>query len=197
MSTHTQVLTLAHALREVRLVPSLRREVDDLESRRREWEQAAYQRGRRDAEQTFQDQLQRQRDEASELQRRVLEPIRDALPQVIRDSEEAIISLCLVAAQKLVAGLPITAEMVEAAIQESLAQLTEATEHHVHLHPEDHELLQRSGSPLLAPGTNGHRLHFHASPDVTRGGCLVKTRFGVLDGQRETKIELLKRTLSA
>lgn len=195
MSTDTQVLTLAHALREVRLVPTLRKEVDDLENRRRELEHAAYQRGRRDAEEVFRDQLHRQRDEAAEVQRRVLDPLRDALPAVIRDSEEALVALCLEAAQKLVAGLPITTEMVEAVVRESLDQLSESTEHHVHLHPEDLDLIERAGSALLRSGSHGQKIAFHPDPEVSRGGCLVKSRFGVLDGRRETKVELLRQTL--
>ena len=36
---------------------------------------------------------------------------------------------------------------------------------------------------------------FSARPEVTRGGCLVQTRFGTVDARRETKFDLLKRNL--
>ena len=37
---------------------------------------------------------------------------------------------------------------------------------------------------------------FTNSPDITRGGCIVQTRFGIIDARRETKFEQLHKTLS-
>ena len=59
------------------------------------------------------------------------------------------------------------------------------------------ELLQQVNSNLLASNVSHARMHFHRAPEVTRGGCLVKTRFGVIDARRETKIELLQKSLLA
>lgn len=148
---------------------------------------AAYERGRRDGETAVRDQLSAQRNEFLELQRGVLESLRQAVPQVVRDAETALIALALEAAQKLVAGLPVTTEMVEAAVREALARVEDNTEITVLLHPDD--------LALLAPPADG-KLHYRPSPDVTRGGCLVHTRFGVIDARRETKHELLKRSLA-
>jgi flagellar biosynthesis/type III secretory pathway protein FliH len=62
------------------------------------------------------------------------------------------------------------------------------------LHPEDLELLQRLDSPLLEAARTSPAA-FLAAPEVTRGGCLVRTRFGTVDARRETKFDLLKRQL--
>jgi flagellar biosynthesis/type III secretory pathway protein FliH len=40
-------------------------------------------------------------------------------------------------------------------------------------------------------------LKFSSSPEVTRGGCIVQTRFGLVDARRETKIEQVKQSLTA
>ena len=45
------------------------------------------------------------------------------------------------------------------------------------------------------PRTAAQDFRFLASPEVTRGGCLVQTHFGTVDARRETKFDLLKRTL--
>jgi flagellar biosynthesis/type III secretory pathway protein FliH len=38
-------------------------------------------------------------------------------------------------------------------------------------------------------------IRFHDSPEVGRGGCLVQTRFGAIDARRETKLELIRKSL--
>lgn len=40
-------------------------------------------------------------------------------------------------------------------------------------------------------------LRFAGSSEVTRGGCLVQTRFGVIDARRETKVEQIRQALNA
>lgn len=158
-------------------------------------EEAAYQRGRRDGEKALSEQLLRQRAELIELQNGVLESLRQAAPKVARECENALVELALEVAQKLVAGLPITPAMVEAAVREALAQVEEATEIQVALHPEDLALLQQVNSPLLLPAGGMDVLQFVKSPEVSRGGCMIKTRFGLIDARRETRLQMIKQSL--
>lgn len=197
MNAARQTISLSQSLRDVVLAPTRAASSEDQESLSREREQAAYERGRRDTGQGLQEQLLRQREEFTRLQSGVLDALKQAVPNVIRDSEQALAALCLEVAQKLVAGLPISAELVTAAVREALAQVSEATEHQVYLHPEDLDLLQQVDSPLLAAAAGGRRIQFHPAPEVSRGGCLVKTRFGVVDGRRETKVELIQKAVLA
>ncbi|MEW6160419.1 MAG: FliH/SctL family protein [Verrucomicrobiota bacterium] len=162
-----------------------------------EREQASYERGRREGEEALSEQLVRQRAELLELQHGVLESLHRSIPEVRRDCENKLIELALAVSQKLVAGLPVSAEMVEAAVREALDQVEETTEFHVKLHSEDLELLRKANSPLLLPTSGVDRIHFQPSSDVSRGGCLVQTRFGIIDGRRETKIQLLKQALQS
>ena len=142
-------------------------------------------------------QLFQQRAELHELMRGVLDSLRQAVPQVVRDTENAMIALSLTVAQKLVAGMPISAAMVEAAVRDALTQVEGTAQFTVRLHPADLELLQNSDSPLLAGGDGVKDFRFLCSPEVTRGGCLVQTHFGTVDARRETKFDLLQRTLTA
>jgi flagellar assembly protein FliH len=162
-----------------------------------EREQAAYERGRADGEKALSAQLVQQRTELKTLEEGVLAALRQVVPQVARESEQALVALALEVAQKLVAGLPVSFEMVEAAIREALARVEESTDCHLYLHPEDWELLQQFNSALLVASPQPPRLHFHRATEVTRGGCLVKTHFGVIDGRRETKMELLRKSVLA
>lgn len=158
---------------------------------------ASFERGRQEGERNLGAQLVQQRAEVMALQTGVLTALRDTIPQVVRDCERTLVTLALEAAQRLVGGLPVLPEMVEAAVREACAQAEDAAELNVQLHADDLALLQKINSPLLLPQGGRESIHFHSSPQVTRGGCMVQTRFGVIDARRETKIEILKNTLSA
>ena len=52
-------------------------------------------------------------------------------------------------------------------------------------------------SDVLKPPPNSKPLQFSSSADVTRGGCLLRTRFGIIDARRETKFDQLREALAA
>lgn len=194
MSARRANLTLSQPLRQVRL-RSPGDAADLTAERLRAVEQAAYERGRREAEAALAQQLSQQRAQLQALEQGVLRALCQAVPQVVRETEQALTALALEAAQRLVAGLPVSVEMVEAAVREALAQAQDSAEVHLYLHPEDLELLRRADSALLRPTEPDRRLQVHAAPDITRGGCVVRTRFGLIDSRRETRAELLKRAV--
>lgn len=166
------------------------------ESLREQDLQAAFERGRIEGENSVGAQLIRQRSEVMELQTGVLAALRNAVPQVTRECERTLVALALEVAQKLVAGMPVSAEMVEAAVRESITQVEDGAEFSVQVHPDDLAALERINSPLLLPQGGRERIRFLGSPQVTRGGCLVQTRFGLIDGRRETRFQALESALS-
>jgi len=87
-----EALTLPRPLRDVRLTgapPAL----DEAAVT------AAYERGRREGERQLSEQLLRQRAEFVELQTGLLQAVRAAIPQVVRESEQALIALATAVAQ--------------------------------------------------------------------------------------------------
>jgi flagellar assembly protein FliH len=194
MKPWSDSLTLPKPLRQVRLKGEAGA---DARLAVEEELRASYERGRRDAEQALSEQLFQQRAEVHELMRGVLESLRKAVPQVVRDTENTVIALSLSIAQKLVADIPISPGLVEGVVRDALAQIEGTAQFTVRLHPADLDLLQKSDSPLLANGDGTREFRFLSSPEVTRGGCLVQTQFGTVDARRETKFDLLQRTLTA
>ena len=59
----------------------------------------------------------------------------------------------------------------------------------------DYELLQTANAPILLTDLGGERMTFQPSPQVTRGGCMIQTNFGIVDARRETKLQALKQAL--
>lgn len=158
-------------------------------------EQAGYERGLAEGERLASERIQALHEEVKQIQAGAFEGLSACMPEVRRDCEEALVSLALETARKLVSGLPISPSMVESAMTEALSEVDDATDHHVYLHPDDLELLQRVNSPALMSEVAGRPIQLHSTPEVTRGGCLVKTRFGVVDARRETKLAMLEKTL--
>ena len=170
--------------------------MQDWEEHLQQREKSAYERGRRDGEHTLREQLLRQRNETVELQKGILDSLRRIVPQVIQEAETALASLALEAAQKMIAGLPVSAEMVEAVIREALRQVEDTAEIIIQLHPDDLALLRQHNAPVLNGLPDSGPLRFTSSADVTRGGCIVQTRFGLVDARRETKLEQLRQALT-
>ena len=168
----------------------------DIEQQRQAAEAAAYERGRRDGEKALGEQLLQQRAEILELHQGVVRSLQNAVPQLIQQTEETLISLTLEAARKIVAGIPISPRLVESVVREATSQLEDNTEITVLLHPEDLALLRKHQSPILTASPETSRLRFNTSSEITRGGCMIQTRFGLLDARRETKIEQLQKSLA-
>ena len=71
-----------------------------------------------------------------ELQTGVLNALRAApFPGVVRECEQALVNLALEAAQRLVSGLPVSPEMIEAVVKEACAQAEDSAELHIQLAP--------------------------------------------------------------
>jgi flagellar assembly protein FliH len=162
----------------------------------REREQAAFERGRQEGEHALSEQLLRQRNETVELQSGVIHSLRAAVSQVILETETALIEIALEAAQKIVAGMPISVELVENVVREAVKQAEGSTEITVQLNTEDLALLRLHHSTLINGLPETGPLRFVGSAEVTRGGCFVQTRFGMIDARRETKMNQLRQTLS-
>lgn len=160
-----------------------------------EREQRGYARGVQDGEKRLSQQLLQQRAELLQLQQGVLASLGQTVSQVARETESTLIQLALEVARKMVSEIPITQDMIEANLRAALAQVEEATEFFIQLHPEDLALLQRQSSSVLNAGTGEQKFHFHGSTEVGRGGCLVQTRFGIIDARRETRLETLRQSL--
>ena len=190
----SETITLADPLRDVR-ASTLPAE-NELERRVRLAEQAAYERGRHDGEKNLGEQMLQQRNELLELHQGVIDSLRRAVPEVIQQTENTLMQIALECAQKIVAGIPVTRELVEAVVREAVVQTKETAEILIQLHPDDLALLRRNESPILQGLPEAGPLKFIGSSEISRGGCLVQTRFGLLDARRETKLEQLRETIS-
>jgi len=87
--------------------------------------------------------------------------------------------------------------MVEAVVKEALRQAQDTAEILIQLNVEDLALLRQQDSNILQGLPDKGPLRFISSGEVSRGGCLVQTRFGVIDARREVKLEQLGQSLAS
>jgi flagellar assembly protein FliH len=194
MKPWRKAIPLSQPLRGVRLSGS-RSAREEFEGLAREREAEAYERGRVAGEQALGEQLLQQRGELLQLQQGVLASLTQSVPLLLREAEGVLIELALEAARKWMAAQPVDAQAIEASVRDATALMGEATEFTVLLNAEDLALLEKHNASLASPDASPARLRLSASPEVTRGGCIVQTRFGTVDARRETKVALLQNAL--
>jgi flagellar assembly protein FliH len=190
----SKTVTFQQPVRDVRLLAKA--PAADPQDHAREREKAAYEKGRRDGEQKLEEQLLQHRNEMTELQNGVVRSMEEMLPKMRHELESALIQLALESAQKIVGGLPINAKTVEKVVREALEQVQDTAEIAVQLHPDDLALLRKQKSSLFDGPPEAGSLRFVASAEVSRGGCIVQTRFGIVDALRETKLEQLRKAVN-
>jgi flagellar assembly protein FliH len=187
-------IPFAEALHEVRVVQL---SLAELEKTWRRREEEAFSRGHDAGERSLREQLVQQRADLQHLQNGLLQQLNAAIPQVIRECEQMLVSIALEAARKVVNGIEITPAMVESAVRDALGSLEQTGRVRVLLHPEDLALIETINSPLRHEEIGGERIRFEASSEVGRGGCLVHTDFGAVDARREVKFELLRQAIES
>jgi flagellar biosynthesis/type III secretory pathway protein FliH len=142
------------------------------------------------------EQLIEQRKQIIDIQTGLLRSIQAALPGVVAECERSVVLLAIESARKVVESIPITAEMMEEVVRRALTELQDTAEYEVFLHPEDLKLLEAVQSGLLPQGANGS-VRYGGDPNVTRGGCVIRTKHGAISALREKMFEKLETAVLA
>ena len=118
--------------------------------------------------------------------------VNGSLNERLHSLESELVEFATEAAIRLVNGLPISTKIVESSIQDALGHCENDTEVAVYLNPEDLKLLKEAGSDLLADSPHQRRVRYLKDEEVSRGGCLVETNCGLIDGPRNARTTLAR-----
>ena len=170
-----------------------------------EHEQAGYQRGREEAVVEYEAQINHLRAELEQknaadlpgILGKIETEVNGSLNQRLQSLESELVEFATEAAIRLVNGLPISNKIVESSIQDALGHCENDAEVAVYLNPEDLKLLKEAGSDLLADSPHQRRVRYLKDEEVSRGGCLVETNCGLIDGRRETREQLLREAVDS
>ncbi len=168
-------------------------------------EQLGYERGLHEAGDEYEGRLKSLRAELDNTRRNGVTNLLTMLEKTVQtqisrrlhDLEGELIEFSTEAAIRLVNGVPINTAMIEGVIREAVSNAEMNTEAMVFLHPDDLKLLQDDNSELLGAGPHQRRLRFVVDEKIARGGCVVDTDCGLIDGQRQTRIDLLRKTIGS
>ncbi len=174
-----------------------------LEDQLHESEERGYSRGRDETVVEYEEKLQALRQELEETQHKTVgerldtleNNVQEQVQKRLRELEGELVEFAAEAAIRLVNDLPISTEILEASILDALKHCENDIEVSVHLNPADLKMLKESGSELLSDSPHQRRVRYLKDEEVSRGGCLVETRCGVIDGRRETREKLLMETV--
>jgi type III secretion protein L len=140
------------------------------------------------------------RDEAkAEVQARAAEELARAKMQagsVLLDNEKNALELALKIAAKIIGR---DLERDPEVVAEICATATEAARSSkamiLRVHPDDGKLLREKRPRLMELIGRAVDISIRDDGDVERGGCIIQTEFGTIDGQIRTQFEMLRNVL--
>jgi flagellar assembly protein FliH len=192
MPSSTDTVRLHAPLRRVSL---LREEIDAAAGRdeREAACKAAYQQGFEDASAFLNQQLVEQRGEVIRLQQGTFSAIAEQHAAQMDELRGILPELVVEMTRRLLCGLEPDCGRVERTIAEVLAEMVPGVRDvEIALHPSDLELLGHFDPQF---GDKYPGLRFIGDATLKVGDCMMRSRFGIVDGRLETKLENLSRSL--
>jgi flagellar assembly protein FliH len=132
---------------------------------------------------------------AEAMLRRVAQTLEDLgglRKTIVRDTERQLVQLALVLARRIVTReVSLDPTLVAAMAHVALDRLGEVSPATIKLHPDDYAVVVANrGEPWEGP-----QVAILPDPSVARGGCLVESAFGVVDGSLDAQFEEMTRAL--
>ncbi len=155
--------------------------------------------GRQQAEAEFE---QRVRDEVEQRVARVLPSLQQAIDQLsaartshLKQCETRIVQLAAAIAARLIRReLQDVPEIPLELIREALQLATGSSQIKLRLAPEDYRILRERLADLDGFTDAGHA-EIVADPQVSRGGCIVQSEFGIIDQRFESQLSRIVEEL--
>ena len=153
---------------------------------------------RHNAEKERRDNIENWKREASEeAQQEIVETVIKAqrkYDNAIRDAEQDLVTLAIQIADKIV-GDAITFDpaIVADLVAQKLVTLQSTPIATVTTHPDDLPLLEKHREALQ--NLAGARIQFASNENIKRGGCVIDTELGRIDGRIETQLENIKKSM--
>ena len=126
----------------------------------------------------------------------VLENLKKETGSLAPKYEAQMVKVCLLVAGKLLEReLTSDGDLISRVLKASLKKAVEGSSIIVHLSPRDRENLDEEFlSRLSSPG--GNRIKVRENATVKRGGCLIETEFGLIDGSLESRWNAMVETIN-
>lgn len=116
--------------------------------------------------------------------------------QLIQDAEKEILELAIKVAEKIIGSdlardPEVLVQICANAIQNTRAQKAML----LRVHPEDGKILREKRPRLMEAIGRTVDIAVRDDADIERGGCIIQTEYGTIDGQIRTQFEMLRNVL--
>ena len=155
----------------------------------------AFEKGKEEATQTFNNQILSQRSEVQQLLGETLEAMDRKVESCLKDIFEEIPSLVTNIARRVLADVELDGAMIKAIVDDVISDLPSNKEQvQIFLHEQDLGLLE---DYLEGQQSKYSHCKFKSDPDLRRADCRVVSNFGSIDGRVETKLKHIEDQLHA
>ena len=127
----------------------------------------------------------------------LLQGIATDTEQFVRGLQDDLVELALSVAEKVIAReVQTDRQIVVNVVRAALAEIHDATELRIRVHPEDYALVEPRWQEML-PRSVAQHSELLADDLIERGGCAVETRIGYVDGQLKTRLNQIVNSFQA
>ncbi|MCH6255828.1 hypothetical protein MLD52_04670 [Puniceicoccaceae bacterium K14] len=152
----------------------------------------AYEKGYNEASSHYNQQILDFRAEVNELREQSFANLENKFNAIVEEAREALMSLTYECVTRILGGFEMEPEAVSKIVDTMIEEsgLNEESMQ-IRMHPEDIKLLSELDEEMKAkhPG-----LSFEEDTSLSRGDCILNSRFGKVDGLMATKIGRLKES---
>jgi flagellar assembly protein FliH len=153
--------------------------------------------GRQAAVQAVEQIVQRQLATVLPALHKAIQDIQHAKQAWLTHWEAGAVHVATAIAQRLIRReLDQHPEITLTLVREALELAAGNAELRIHLNPEDHQALASQVNMLIKELSGLARAELIADPEITKGGCRVETRFGVIDQQFEAQLKRIEEELT-
>lgn len=132
--------------------------------------------------------------EIAVIQNQSLQSIASRFDQALTQMRALLPQLVVEATARVVAGIPVEADMVRRVVEDLLSEVAPGSDRlEVQLCEVDLKMMEQYQPQFRQKFP---ALEFFVNPELKSGDCMVKTRFGILDGRIETKLRGLTSLLN-
>ncbi|MBC8204693.1 hypothetical protein ISS30_08795 [bacterium] len=111
-----------------------------------------------------------------------------------RNAEKNVIELALAVSRRILGReVETDKEIIVHSVREALKRVADKVQVNVHVNPEDMAVLENHREELQRIDRNLPELKFVSDERVDRGGCVIRTRTGAVDGRLESQLEEIER----
>lgn len=163
--------------------------------------QEAYEKGFKDGQEVtrdfFTDEMMRHQEWVRRFDT-ITEKLRHQYSKELVKLEDMIISLGMISAEHILQSeVTYNSQIVVQQVKKAIAEVDNESIFRILVHPESYEVLNQVKSKLLSSPAESMKIQIQSDDSIDKGGCLLETSSGIIDGKLRTQLATIKQRLDS